>query len=1054
MNSDYKINATAVLADGAATSNGETPSVIAGYELESRIGVGGYGEVWKAIGPGGLPKAVKILFGQMDGPQADVELKSLERVRDLRHPFLLNIERIEVCDGKLIVVAELADGCLDDRFRDCKSDGLRGIPRDELLGYLRDAADALDFMFDQHRLQHLDIKPENLLLQGGHVKVGDFGLTKEVKHTSVSVVGGFTPLYAPPELFEGQPSRTSDQYSLAIVYQTMLTGVPPFAGRTAAQLTAQHLKSTPDLSTLQPVDRPVVARALSKNPNARFTSCRQFVDELGKRRNARVRATPRVEANVRKSNTEVVDTGRIETDAKRPEQASRPVSPPSEPGKTTWRPTLYVGVGGLGGKTLQILRQTQLAAFPEARLASFPLLYIDSDRQAVSQASLQGENSLRVQETLAIPLRSSQEFRSAASQVHLGWLSRRWLYNIPRSGQVEGIRPLGRLALVDRHELVRERLTDMIKLAMSQEAVDAASEDTGLQIDAKLLDVVIVAGISGGTGGGSCIDVSYLIQEICFDLGVDIGRQVGMLMHSTVAARQTSDLQQANTLSLLAELDHFSLPGAGGPRGLTDHPALADRPPFDHAYVVHLGDGLPAMGFEEQTRKVAEYIWNSTLTNARGTVEQWRKLADEKLEDELTLRTFGLTGVDAAAYRRRNEQARALCQAVTSLRDDRDAMEEVATELLMRMRLNDSALSGKVVETLRGKAGHIIEDISREIWQNLGADTALNVDRENLFNKISDRLTACSSNDEGTGWFQSIVGSVRSEMAGTVDNVLDTIRERVFSRIDELNGPGRAKLLLDSISRQLKSATETCVKLLEDVEAKSQRLADQHPIELDDETETDADRLDALEGECHQYCLLRSYETIYWWFVSHLNAVVQGTQEIEAELGALQKKLAELNEHFASDEDIEPAWISAFEHLLLSRGTIWLSTLSADDWDVAVAAENMFEAALEYLASSGQEDRSDAFPNNAWPTLQKVGGDRRVFAVLSDSVSSDRWARQLIDEYGDCVTVHSKDCERLTVVCEVEGLPISRVREQFTHHNPQLAEIANRLHVRNDVDWQ
>jgi serine/threonine protein kinase len=54
------------------------------------------------------------------------------------------------------------------------------------------------------------------------------------------MMGGLTPVYAPPEVFEGRPSRKSDQYSLAIVFQEMLTGSLPFPGRTAAQLAAQH----------------------------------------------------------------------------------------------------------------------------------------------------------------------------------------------------------------------------------------------------------------------------------------------------------------------------------------------------------------------------------------------------------------------------------------------------------------------------------------------------------------------------------------------------------------------------------------------------------------------------------------------------------------------------------------------------------------------------------------------------------------------------------------------------------------------------------------------
>ena len=224
------VNVTEML-DSAPTPPAPTDNIaasiqLADYELQHKLGSGGYGEVWRAIGPGGLPKAVKILYGERTGEHAESELKALERMRDLRHPFLLSIERIEVIDSRLIVVTELADGNLTDRFAECRGEGRRGVPREELLGYLRDSADALDFMYEQQGLQHLDIKPDNILLQGNHAKVGDFGLAKDLNATNVSIVNGFTPLYAAPELFEGRPGRATDQYSLAIVYQAMLTGKP------------------------------------------------------------------------------------------------------------------------------------------------------------------------------------------------------------------------------------------------------------------------------------------------------------------------------------------------------------------------------------------------------------------------------------------------------------------------------------------------------------------------------------------------------------------------------------------------------------------------------------------------------------------------------------------------------------------------------------------------------------------------------------------------------------------------------------------------------------
>jgi eukaryotic-like serine/threonine-protein kinase len=205
-----------------------TNEPIPGYKLVKRIGAGGYGEVWAAEAPGELVKAIKFVYGLLDEDRAAREMKALNRIKGVRHPFLLSLERIEVVEGQLLIVTELAECSLKDRFDICKKAGQGGISRDELLSYMRDSADALDYMSEQHSLQHLDVKPENLLLLGGRVKVADFGLVKDIHDHTASMMGGLTPVYAPPEVFEGRPSRKSDQYSLAIVFQEMLTGQLPF----------------------------------------------------------------------------------------------------------------------------------------------------------------------------------------------------------------------------------------------------------------------------------------------------------------------------------------------------------------------------------------------------------------------------------------------------------------------------------------------------------------------------------------------------------------------------------------------------------------------------------------------------------------------------------------------------------------------------------------------------------------------------------------------------------------------------------------------------------
>ena len=265
---------------------------IPGYRLIEPLGSGGFGEVWKCEAPGGLVKAIKFVEGPSDNlldgsSQSRDEHRAIQRIKDIRHPFLLSMERVELVEHDLVIVMELADKSLDDLLAECRTAGRPGLPRPDLLRYLREAAEVLDLMNLEYGLQHLDVKPRNLFLVRDHIKVADFGLVQSLgerdgqrgdgQRMKLSTV---TPLYAAPELFRGALSPHCDQYSLAIVFQELLTGTLPFQGTNVRQLMFQHTTEKPSLEALPPADRSAIARALSKDPEQRFPNCGDLVRAL------------------------------------------------------------------------------------------------------------------------------------------------------------------------------------------------------------------------------------------------------------------------------------------------------------------------------------------------------------------------------------------------------------------------------------------------------------------------------------------------------------------------------------------------------------------------------------------------------------------------------------------------------------------------------------------------------------------------------------------------------------------------------------------------------
>src|SRR5690606_2229256 len=144
---------------------------------------------------------------------------------------------------------------------------------------------------------------------------------------------------------------------------------------------------------------------------------------------------------------------------------------------------------------------------------------------------------------------------------HLEWLSRRWLYNIPRSLQTEGLRPLGRLALVDHADDVFAKVRSSLERLVERES--AAAKERGSA--AMPLRVIVVGSIAGGTGSGSLVDVVYIARQLLDELNLAGSTVEAVFAHSTNRSPQAQELASVNAFAALSELNHYQRPGVGFP---------------------------------------------------------------------------------------------------------------------------------------------------------------------------------------------------------------------------------------------------------------------------------------------------------------------------------------------------------------------------------------------------------------------------------------------------------------------------------------------------------
>ena len=269
------------------------------YRVIRELGVGGMATVLLAEDVRHHRKvAVKVLHPELSAVLGSERfLNEIELTANLQHPHILPLFDSGSAEGQLFYVMPLVEG---ESLR-ARLERERQLPVADAVRIATEVADALAYAHG-HGVIHRDVKPENILLHGGHALVADFGIALAVQQaggqriTQTGLSLG-TPQYMSPEQAAGEKSvdARADVYALGAVTYEMLAGEPPFTGPTTQAVIARVLTTEPALldevrRSVPPNVAAAVHTALAKLPADRFAGAAEFATALATRPSADVAA--------------------------------------------------------------------------------------------------------------------------------------------------------------------------------------------------------------------------------------------------------------------------------------------------------------------------------------------------------------------------------------------------------------------------------------------------------------------------------------------------------------------------------------------------------------------------------------------------------------------------------------------------------------------------------------------------------------------------------------------------------------------------------------------
>jgi hypothetical protein len=396
----------------------------------------------------------------------------------------------------------------------------------------------------------------------------------------------------------------------------------------------QHLTAEPDVSSLPACDRPIVRKALSKDPKDRFATCREFVDSLrdaGRQSYSTTSLLDSPTVPTTSVSAEAISTRLAQRagqqgvpDLKttiRPQAAiNRSAIKVSTQG--TLRPTLVIGMGETGWKTLEKVRSKLIRRYGEVSVwPVMRLLGIDVESASARLDTAGMSRELMDQLLLCKFRKPNQYFQGWDDLKHLSsWLDPNMLFQISSSGGTNGQRALGRLAFFENHRRILARLRSELEELLDSNRIHSQLAATGKLLRTEEPRVVVVGSMSGGVGSGMFIDLCYMIRRVLLETGVSTPDVEGYLIASARSVKGPTDGRRINTFALAQNILDFTQPDA---QFTVDYEGTGEKhqftgPPCQAIYYFD-GDAdlLPEPRVEAVNDLVADVVVNSA-TKAMG----------------------------------------------------------------------------------------------------------------------------------------------------------------------------------------------------------------------------------------------------------------------------------------------------------------------------------------------------------------------------------------------------------------------------------------------------